>query len=62
MSTNRANFDELMRMYNNQVEPLCNWTTSDLVALIDAVDSELQNRSPPDSIYNAVHDSDGDDA
>jgi len=47
--TNQHDFYSLLDKYNNGVEPLSNWTTADLVALIDAADTELQNRAPPDS-------------
>lgn len=49
MSRNQDEFYALLDKYNNAVEPLENWTTVDLVRLIDAVDAELQNRAPPDS-------------
>jgi hypothetical protein len=49
--TNQHDFYSLLDKYNNGIEPLSNWTTADLVALIDAADSELQNRAPPDSSY-----------
>lgn len=42
-------FYDLIDKYNTGTEPLENWITADLVALIDAVDAELQNRTPPDS-------------
>lgn len=45
-------FDALLDKYNNGVEPLSNWTTPDLVRLIDAVDAELQDRAPPDAETN----------
>lgn len=49
MSRNQDEFYALLDKYNNAIEPLENWTTVDLVRLIDAVDAELQNRAPPDS-------------
>jgi hypothetical protein len=48
-------FYSLLDKYNNGIEPLSNWTTADLVALIDAADTELQNRAPPDSVYEAPY-------
>lgn len=45
-------FYDLLDRYNNGTEPLANWTTADLVALIDAADAELQNRAPPDSEWS----------
>jgi hypothetical protein len=42
-------FYDLLDKYNNGVEPLSNWITVDLIALLDAIDAELQNRAPPDS-------------
>lgn len=51
MNSAQAAFDALMDKYNSGIEPLENWTTADIVALIDAADTELQNRAPPDSTY-----------
>lgn len=45
-------FYDLLDKYNKGLEPLENWITSDLVKLIDAADTELQNRAPPDSVNN----------
>lgn len=50
MSDPQEVFYSLMDKYNSGVEPLQNWTTVDIVALIDASDAELQNRAPPDSV------------
>jgi hypothetical protein len=47
-------FYDLLDKYGNLPEPLSNWTTEDLIRLIDAVDAELQNRAPPDSEYTGV--------
>jgi hypothetical protein len=47
----QVTFYDLIDKYNQGIEPLENWTTVDLVALIDAVDAELQRRAPPDSEY-----------
>lgn len=44
-------FYDLLDKYNNGVEPLSNWTTEDLIKLMDAIDAELQDRAPPDSEY-----------
>jgi hypothetical protein len=44
-------FFDLLDKYNNGVEPLNNWITEDLIKLLDAIDMELQNRAPPDSVY-----------
>lgn len=44
-------FYDLLDKYNKGLEPLENWTTADIVKLIDAADAELQNRAPPDSEY-----------
>lgn len=41
-------FYDLLDKYNKGLEPLENWITADLVKLIDAADTELQNRAPPD--------------
>lgn len=49
MNDPQRKFDELLDKYNAGVEPLSNWITTDIVALIDAADAELQNRAPPDS-------------
>lgn len=46
-------FYNLLDKYNAGVEPISNWTTEDLVKLIDVVDAELQNRTPPDSTYQS---------
>lgn len=46
-------FYNLLDKYNAGVEPISNWTTEDLVKLIDVVDAELQNRAPPDSTYQS---------
>lgn len=43
-------FYDLLDKYNKGLEPLENWTSADLVTLIDAADTELQNRAPPDSV------------
>ena len=51
MNEAQQTFDELMDKYNSGIEPLENWTTTDIVKLIDAADTELQNRAPPDSVY-----------
>ncbi len=48
-------FDALLERYNSGIEPLENWTTADLVKLIDAADSELQNRAPPDSDPSQIY-------
>lgn len=45
-------FYDLLDKYGNAPEPLENWTTEDLLKLIEAVDAELQNRAPPDSSYD----------
>jgi hypothetical protein len=37
-------FDELLEQYTGGREPLENWTTEDLIRLIDAADRELQSR------------------
>lgn len=52
MNEAQQTFDELMEKYNSGIEPLENWTTADIVKLIDAADTELQNRAPPDSSYD----------
>jgi hypothetical protein len=52
MNEAQITFDELMEKYNSGIEPLENWTTADIVKLIDAADTELQNRAPPDSSYD----------
>lgn len=52
MNEAQQTFDELMDKYNSGIEPLENWTTVDIVKLIDAADTELQNRAPPDSVYD----------
>lgn len=44
-------FYSLLDKYSNGIEPLSNWTTEDLIKLMDAIDAELQNRAPPDSEY-----------
>lgn len=44
-------FYDLLDKYSNGIEPISNWTTEDLIKLMDAIDSELQNRAPPDSEY-----------
>lgn len=49
-------FFDLLDKYNKGLEPLENWTSADLVTLIDAADTELQNRAPPDSVYDAPRD------
>jgi hypothetical protein len=43
-------FFDLLDKYGNLPEPLENWTTEDLIRLMDAIDMELQNRAPPDSV------------
>lgn len=55
MSDPQEVFYSLMDKYNSGVEPLQNWTTVDIVALIDAADAELQNRAPPDSGDHGDH-------
>ena len=37
-------FDSLLQQYNSGHEPLENWTTEDLVKLLDSIDRELQSR------------------
>lgn len=44
-------FYDLLDKYSNGIEPISNWITEDLIKLMDAIDSELQNRAPPDSEY-----------
>jgi hypothetical protein len=57
--SNQDVFYALLDKYNNALEPLSNWTTADLVALVDAADMELQNRAPPDSVPNHFYDEKG---
>lgn len=44
-------FFKLLDKYGNYPEPFGNWTTEDLIKLMDAIDAELQDRAPPDSDY-----------
>lgn len=44
-------FYSLLDKYSGGIEPLSNWTTEDLIKLMDAIDAELQDRAPPDSEY-----------
>lgn len=46
-------FYALLDKYSKGIEPLSNWTSVDLVALVDAVDVELQNRAPEDGTYDS---------
>jgi hypothetical protein len=39
-------FAELVERYNRFIEPLENWVTEDIVALIEVLDCELQQRVP----------------
>lgn len=51
---NQLTFYDLIDKYNQGVEPLDNWTTADLVRMVEAIDEELQQRAPPYSTYVGV--------
>lgn len=44
-------FFDLLDKYADMA-PLSDWTTVDLISLMDAIDAELQDRAPPDGSYD----------
>jgi hypothetical protein len=46
MMKHEHRFTELVERYNHFIEPLENWATADIVALIEVLDCELQQRVP----------------